>query len=818
MKRKLTLLFLVLSIGLFALKNWETYTNTTHIYDAVQYNGKFYFATWGGIIQYDESGELKDEKLTTVNGLSANDIRSLAVNEDTNSLLMATSTSGIDRISGEDFILPISEIIGLPSSKINKVIYEDATIYVASKMGISVFQENPEYPIPVLISNFNVDDGLSSNDITSLELTESGYLFCGSFLGLDYIHIDSLQVESAWHNLNEDNSALLSRNITSISAHQNILAVGTKAGLAVADLTDMSWQIYDQTDFDNEAESVYPVKVDTNNDIWFGLGYWNESDLMVEDSTDIAVCKLDDLGEISFWNKSELGLLNTRINSIKQIGDELYFLTWGEGFFKNNIVTAQWSSKQETAGMCANFIQDLQMDANSRLWLCNGHIGMEYSDKETRGISVFDGNSWKNFTEDNSAIYTNNIYSIAIDDEDKKWFATWGAGIVLFDEENNKWSIRERISSEYPLSSNILSSNTITFVERLSDNTLAASSYPHKIVIFDDEEIIHTFQLHEWDDNYDFSDFLVLKEFDDLYMLGTRYNGLRIWNSTEYPQDGGAAWQVPECLQMRAAEINAITSRVDQFGYNEYWIAASEGLFCYKEKPSFPYDNKYYPAGHYWYRYGQDSKKKQIFLDNRWKDQETPEFWYVTGQPYIYGGANTIPTALYVDPFGLIWIGTADNGFTVYDIENDLFMNYNIENSSLISNRITDFEYDPITGKLYIGTSKGLNSVEIGISSKKNTETTLNDVIVYPNPFYPEKDNVVRIENKNSLTMPLGDTHCKIFDLSGELIITLEKDHYEQFSWNGNNKADKKCSSGVYFYLISAPDGQTRRGKIVLIR
>jgi len=91
-------------------------------------------------------------------------------------------------------------------------------------------------------------------------------------------------------------------------------------------------------------------------------------------------------------------------------------------------------------------------------------------------------------------------------------------------------------------------------------------------------------------------------------------------------------------------------------------------------------------------------------------------------------------------------------------------------------------------------------------------------VRVYPNPFHPEQDLEVRIENLDSLTMPAGDATCKIFDISGELILTLAKNDYEQFSWDGNNAVGKKCGSGVYFYLISAAEGQTARGKIVLIR
>ncbi|MDO9578210.1 MAG: gliding motility-associated C-terminal domain-containing protein, partial [Candidatus Cloacimonadales bacterium] len=105
-----------------------------------------------------------------------------------------------------------------------------------------------------------------------------------------------------------------------------------------------------------------------------------------------------------------------------------------------------------------------------------------------------------------------------------------------------------------------------------------------------------------------------------------------------------------------------------------------------------------------------------------------------------------------------------------------------------------------------------------GISEDNNTEKKLNKIVAFPNPFYPEKGEFLRIENTESNTMPAGDTKCLIYDLNGELIVKLKKNIYQQFSWDGTNAHGKKCSSGMYFYLVSAPNGQTNKGKIALIR
>ncbi len=257
---------------------------------------------------------------------------------------------------------------------------------------------------------------------------------------------------------------------------------------------------------------------------------------------------------------------------------------------------------------------------------------------------------------------------------------------------------------------------------------------------------------------------------------------------------------------MQSGRIFDITSR--NINNEEIWIASGDGLFMYD--------------GMDWFWYGTTIKKKVWdYAHSQWfwnEDNPDPEYWYYEGQERLYGAIPTYPTALFVDPFGMIWIGTQDAGITIFDTSRDIFTNLTTTNSSLISNTITDFAYEPKTGTLYIGTNSGMNSVEIGITAEMNDETELYETIVFPNPFYPNKGDIVRIENKNSITMPAGNTYCRIFDLEGNLVIEMDKDIYEQFSWDGLNKSGKKCSSGVYFYVVSASEGQTSKGKIVLVR
>jgi hypothetical protein len=211
-----------------------------------------------------------------------------------------------------------------------------------------------------------------------------------------------------------------------------------------------------------------------------------------------------------------------------------------------------------------------------------------------------------------------------------------------------------------------------------------------------------------------------------------------------------------------------------------------------------------------WYQYNIDRKRK-IWDGSTFVE----DIRYIVDEERYFGGNMATPSCIYKDPFDRIWIGSTNYGICMYDIHLDKFFNYNTRNTPLLSDYITAFSYDPYSGKLYIGTNKGLNSVEIGKEIKTTEE--LGKIAVYPNPFYPEKDGVLTLKNTAAETMPVGKNKCRIFDLNGNLVTELEESRFFEFEWDGSNNNGRKCSSGLYMYLIQTEKG-SRTGKIALIR
>jgi len=796
-KRFLIILIAITTLYLYSLKNWQVYTNTTHIFDIVSHNNKLYTATWGGLEVYDLNSDNFSEKYTTINGLSNNDIRAIQYRDSNNEFYLGTSGNGVIRMKDGEFKLPIDEIIGLASDFVNDIVVLDSLVYIATTGGLSVFWDNPEFPFPFLVDNYDTGNGLTSNYISILHFYKN-YLICGSDLGLDFAHIDSLDSASNWYHIDSNNSSIPSSVVSSISSNSSDLVVGTNNGIfKISNLFD-----FNQAEIIMNGYAIYPVYLDTNDDLWFSYGFWDKTLLNLQDSINIAISKIESNGNVTEWTD-----LNTsKIKKFYKFDDQFIATTWGDGIYVFD--GSEWSTQIKQNCIVANVVTDLVIDHNEKLWVSNGYIGGGLTTKGTRGVSSFDGSNWSNFSAGTSPLNSDNIYCMSVDQFNRKWFGswssagvdTWSGGISIYNDELDEWKYINKSNVEPMIS------NTIGVIVNDGSNTWVGM-YWFGIIIFDEnDEPIHTFELFEPEVlTYNFSDIYKLLITDERIITGCYYNGIRLWQDPSFPIDDGLFWEKPPAPILLGAEVFDMKVRIND-NIEENWIATNQGLFMYN--------------GTDWFLYGTSIKKK-IWQNNSWfwsENDPDPTYWYYEGQPRLYGSNPTYPTSLFVDPFNRIWIGTASAGFTIFDPERDTFITYNKDNSPLVSNYISSFVYVKSSGILYIGTVDGLNSVEIGIPAENNTETKLANSIAYPNPFYPELGEVIRIENENRITMPKGEVVCKIFDLNGELIIELNKNIYEQFSWDGLNKNGKKCGSGIYFYVVSAINGQISKGKIVLVR
>ncbi|MBI4777662.1 T9SS type A sorting domain-containing protein [Candidatus Desantisbacteria bacterium] len=112
----------------------------------------------------------------------------------------------------------------------------------------------------------------------------------------------------------------------------------------------------------------------------------------------------------------------------------------------------------------------------------------------------------------------------------------------------------------------------------------------------------------------------------------------------------------------------------------------------------------------------------------------------------------------------------------------------------------------PVTAKCEVWA----NIYEFGIYAIIPYEqaNSLADVTVYPNPFYPNMNQVCTFSPS-----PTGRFTISIYNSAGEQVRILRQCNV----WDGNNELGEPVASGIYFYLIKNAD-EKRTGKIGLVR
>ncbi|AKQ46169.1 hypothetical protein TH63_11865 [Rufibacter radiotolerans] len=105
--------------------------------------------------------------------------------------------------------------------------------------------------------------------------------------------------------------------------------------------------------------------------------------------------------------------------------------------------------------------------------------------------------------------------------------------------------------------------------------------------------------------------------------------------------------------------------------------------------------------------------------------KNTFRHYYATGKPGSISNSNVIE--LYKDLSGTIWAGTLTGGLCRYNKATDTFTNYLKSNGNSINDNIVRAIYQPSPNKLYIGTEKGLNILDIPTQTFKHFTNQNND-------------------------------------------------------------------------------------------
>jgi hypothetical protein len=135
-------------------------------------------------------------------------------------------------------------------------------------------------------------------------------------------------------------------------------------------------------------------------------------------------------------------------------------------------------------------------------------------------------------------------------------------------------------------------------------------------------------------------------------------------------------------------------------------------------------------------------------------------------------------------------------------------------------------EWEMVAGEHVLDKSGKNISVNIdhfsvySLVSIRALENSLNNVMVYPNPYKPNTSGPYGSSSLGEGIVFDGLTqnaNISIFNIAGELVAKFyENDGDGRILWNARNNGGRKVASGVYIYIIENPDRKTDRLKGVL--
>jgi hypothetical protein len=155
-------------------------------------------------------------------------------------------------------------------------------------------------------------------------------------------------------------------------------------------------------------------------------------------------------------------------------------------------------------------------------------------------------------------------------------------------------------------------------------------------------------------------------------------------------------------------------------------------------------------------------------------------------------------TAIAVDGANRKWVGTSTSGVLLISADGtQQLQEFDVSNSPLPSNNITDLAVEPRTGEVFIATDAGLVSY-IGTAPEPYTENVT--LTAFPNPLYLNQDIPLSVRGTTE------SARVRILTPAGQLVRELESTG-GQATWDGRDVQGQLAVPGVYVVQAIAPDG-----------
>lgn len=737
-----------------AIGSWRSHAAYHNATQCASVGEKIYVVSDGSLYSYYPDDEFV-ESYDKTNLLSDQGIRHIAVDEQTNTLIIIYDNANIDLITPDGEVTNITDYVSKVTldPTVNDIRLIGSNAYIATNFGLTVLN----------VARAEFANTYMLGKVTNSCLAYDGYIYAATTAGLYRGNMaDNLLDTGNWELLNK---AIYTR-----------LTVFNDALIALG-----------------SDKSVYRLNTSEGTSSLLRKGPFNfihttEDKLIIGNKTNILV--YDALGSYT------LLVFDGTVTHVTTEGNT-YWTTNGKGGLNGYTYNDETKSVERIVGdiipnsPIRNHCQYLSFVDDERLLVAGGCLN--YFDKTFYDgtLMMYEEGTWTSFQEEGIAeetgVHYKNLTSIVQDpkDENHHYASSFGQGIYEF---RDMQLVAHYDHNNSPLESASPNSKRFTRISRLKYDK----------------------QGNLWITNADGGDNVksplkVLKP--DGTMIGLYYKELeKLPTVTEVLFDQrGRVWVVSMrydvrlfCIDLNGTLENTADDRIRTFN-EKFTDQDGQSTEVY-----YINDIAEDLNGDIWVMtdagpYVLYNTEKVFNTDYRFTKIKVPRNDGTNYADYLLNGVYT--TCIEIDAANRKWIGTLNNG--LYLIGPDGLENvhhFTKDNSPLPSNAIESLALQHTTGELYIGTDKGLVSYTTD-ATRGASEYDEEKVYAYPNPVAPDYNGPITVVGLKA------NSNVKITNIAGRLVAEGTS-LGGSFTWDGKTPQEQRVATGVYYVLGTDEEGK----------
>jgi hypothetical protein len=739
--------------------SWEGLFSFTTIVDIEESSTAVYAASENAVFIYDLSSRTFTT-LTTVNGLSGDEISQIHYSEDKSLLVIGYENGLLQIVDQNGEVIDVvaikdKQVIPPDNKRINEFKESGDLIYIATDFGIAIYNlSRLEFD-----DTYFIGDNGAQIEISSIEIYQDFLYAATSSSGVRRASItDPFLID--FMNWSQINGSLFSEvtsfnsQLFGLSLSRQVFQLGT-------------------ANFQPTATTINAVAIDAHtSDVFFTVATPNA--IQVFDTNFVEILSL-----------TSLGGFNYNFTQAISLGNDLFIGTEENGMIRVNIqdqtdfefIVADGPTRNKAFSIAAS---------PDELWVAYGDHDELYNPfpLERLGVSHLVGEEgWTNF-EAADVLNIASISTITInpDNSDEVYLNSMHDGLLEFADGlattlygiNN--STLESIlppATDFVRISNSVFDNqgNLWSLANKVDNALNRRTPSGQWTSFDVSEEVASIAIDQGITR-------IVANNNGTIFFGTIANGLVGFD----PATNQFANLIDDVGLGNLVNSYVTTLRLDLSG--QLWIGSNQGLRVLFNPNSMFSENP--------------SDARSIIIED------------TNGIPRELLADEAV-TDIEIDGNNNKWIATASSGAFLFSPSGrETLFQFTTDNSPLPTNSVNDIAIDESTGKIYFATDKGIVAFQGERSSKPQDD--LENVRAFPNPVRPGFDGNVTIDGLTDRA------RVKITDIEGNLVYEAVSQG-GSIPWDTRSFSGNKVASGVYFLFISTSDNiETTVSKLMIVR